>query len=83
MEDNRVVFTGWTGFLGSFVVEPLRHTNWCGEVFAPRSRDYDLREREDVLRLYQDARPRIAIHLAGVVGGIGADWASTARGDTE
>ena len=34
----------------------------CGEIFAPRIHEYDLREREAILRLYQDARPHIVIH---------------------
>src|SRR5438309_1205718 len=43
MSGERVVVTGGEGFLGSFVVERLRGTEWCSEVFVPRSRDYDLR----------------------------------------
>ena len=73
MEAKRVVLTGGAGFLGSFVVERLHQTDWCGEVFIPRSREYDLREKEAVIRMYEDARPDIVIHLAAVVGGIGAN----------
>jgi GDP-L-fucose synthase len=62
MQDKRVVVTGGAGFLGSFVVDRLRQTGWCGEVFVPRIREYDLREKEAILRLYQDARPHIVIY---------------------
>lgn len=69
---QRVVVTGGAGFLGSFVVERLK-ARGCGEVFVPRSKDYDLRERAAIVRLFQEARPSLVIHLAAVVGGIGAN----------
>ena len=70
--NKRVVVTGGHGFLGSFVVEKLRERG-CEQLFLPRSREYDLREAEQVERLFGDARPDILIHLAAVVGGIGAN----------
>jgi GDP-L-fucose synthase len=74
--DKRVLVTGGAGFLGSCVVEHLRQRDWCSEVFVPRSRDYDLREEQAVVRLYEDAQPDIVIHAAGIVGGIGANRAN-------
>jgi len=68
----RVVVTGGAGFLGSFVVDALR-ARGCREIVVPRSRDYDLVDRDAVRRLYADARPDLVIHLAAVVGGIGAN----------
>src|SRR5262249_35017954 len=73
--DKRVVVTGGGGFLGSFVVERLRDRG-CRHVFVPRSREYDLRERDDIVRLYEEAKPHIVLHLAAVVGGIGANRAN-------
>ena len=70
--ETRVVVTGGAGFLGSFVVEKLR-ARGCEEIFVPRSTDYDLRDRDAIVRLYKEARPDIVIHLAAVVGGIGAN----------
>jgi GDP-L-fucose synthase len=72
LQSARVVVTGGAGFLGSFVVEALR-ARGCRDVFVPRSRDYDLVDRDAVRRLYADARPDLVVHLAAVVGGIGAN----------
>lgn len=69
---KQVVVTGGAGFLGSYVVKKLQERN-CQHVFVPRSKDYDLREKESVIQLYKDAKPDIVIHLAAVVGGIGAN----------
>jgi GDP-L-fucose synthase len=77
-EKRRVAVSGGDGFLGSFVVEKLRAAG-CGAIVVPRSRDYDLREKEQALRLYEDARPDIFIHLAAVVGGIGANRANPGK----
>lgn len=77
-QDRRVVVSGGNGFLGSFVVERLRAAG-CQQVFVPRSRDYDLREKDQSLRLYRETRPDIFIHLAAVVGGIGANRVNPGR----
>src|SRR5437870_3436211 len=75
---TRVVVTGGAGFLGAFVVEAL-HARGCREVSVPRSRDYDLRESEDIALLYDRTRPHVVVHLAAVVGGIGANRANPGR----
>jgi GDP-L-fucose synthase len=48
-------------------------------VFVARSREYDLRREEGVRRLYDQARPELVIHLAAVVGGIGANRKNPGR----
>jgi GDP-L-fucose synthase len=77
-KNRRVVVSGGSGFLGSFVVKNLRVAG-CGEITVPRSREYDLREKSEALRLYKDARPDVFIHLAAIVGGIGANQANPGR----
>jgi len=77
-DKRRVVISGGNGFLGSFVVEKLRAAG-CGSVRTPRSKEYDLREKSEALRLFKDERPDIFIHLAAVVGGIGANRANPGR----
>jgi len=67
-----ILVTGGAGFLGSYVVEKLRERG-CQQIFVPRSEDYDLREKEAIVQMYEDSQPDIVIHLAAVVGGIGAN----------
>lgn len=71
-KDRRVVVTGGAGFLGSYVVDKLKEQG-CKNVFIPRSKDYDLKQMHSVRKVYNDAKPDIVIHLAAVVGGIGAN----------
>jgi len=75
---ERVVVTGGAGFLGSYVVERLRGRG-VENVFVPRSKDYDLVRAENIRRLFDDANPDLVIHLAAVVGGIGANRANPGR----
>jgi GDP-L-fucose synthase len=68
----RILVTGGAGFLGRYVVDALQ-ARGCGHVFVPRSARYDLRREEAVARLYAEHRPEVVVHLAAVVGGIGAN----------
>lgn len=69
---RRVVVTGGAGFLGSFIIDQLAALGPAA-VVVPRSRAYDLRERDAIRQLLADARPDMIIHVAARVGGIGAN----------
>ena len=71
---KRIVVTGGAGFLGAHVVAELAAAG-CRHVIVPRSRAVDLRREDDVRRLFERERPEVVIHLAAVVGGIGANRA--------
>jgi len=71
------VVTGGAGFLGRFVVEKLRARNT--KVFVPRSHEYNLVEKSDIVRLLEKTQPDLVIHLAAVVGGIGHNQKNPGR----
>ena len=76
--DVSVMVTGGGGFLGRTVVNKLKERD-AREVFVPRSREYDLRDQSAIRRALADARPDVVIHLAAVVGGIGANRENPGR----
>ena len=72
-----VLITGGTGFLGRHVANELEHAG--ARVFPVGRRDYDIRRRDEADRMLRELRPDAVIHLAAVVGGIGANKASPGR----
>ena len=78
LSEKRIVVTGGAGFLGGPVCRRLKDRG-CESVVVPRRSEYDLTREQDVRRLYQDTRPDVVLHLAGEVGGIGANMDSPGR----
>jgi GDP-L-fucose synthase len=70
--DKRIVITGGAGFLGRYVTKGLQQRG-CKSILVPEIEDYDLVNMGDIVRMYDDMKPDIVIHLAAVVGGIGAN----------
>ena len=72
LQEKKICITGGAGFLGSHLIENLK-SKGCENIFVPHIEDYDLTTEKDIIKMYQDAKPDIVIHLAAVVGGIGAN----------
>jgi len=72
MQDKRICITGGKGFLGTHLVKKFKDKGYKN-IFVADLPDYDLRELEDVKRMYAEIKPDIVVHLAARVGGIGAN----------
>jgi GDP-L-fucose synthase len=72
LSSKRILLTGGSGFLGRHVLDALR-AQGARDVVVPRKAQYDLTQEEAVARVYRDHRPDVVIHLAAIVGGIGAN----------
>src|SRR5260370_23212030 len=71
---SRILVTGGSGFLGRQVLAVLAQRGYQN-VSAPAHADYDLTHGDEVAACIRDVRPDAIVHLAAVVGGIGANRA--------
>ncbi|MCP9493214.1 MAG: GDP-L-fucose synthase [Pyrinomonadaceae bacterium MAG19_C2-C3] len=78
LQDKKICVTGGGGFLGRQVIKHLE-ARGCRDIFVARQREFDLVRGDDVERLYAQVKPEIVIHLAAVVGGIGANRVNPGR----
>ncbi|MBC8485063.1 MAG: GDP-L-fucose synthase [Bacteroidetes bacterium] len=69
---KRVTVTGGKGFLGSYILEKLKQRG-CQHIAIADLPEFNLTSLPDIRRLYQEQQPDIVIHLAAIVGGIGAN----------
>ncbi len=75
---KKIVVTGGTGFLGRRLVALMKERGYA-DILGLGRRDFDLVRVSEIERMYESLRPRIVIHLAAVVGGIGANRAHPGR----
>lgn len=73
LRKKRITITGGKGFLGTHLIRRLRNDRGCEHVSVADLPEYDLRVSDDVRKMFTDQKPEAVIHLAGIVGGIGAN----------
>ncbi len=73
----KTLVTGGGGFLGSHLVERLKTDGQ--DVAVARRAEYDLTSWDEAERLFRAVQPERVFHVAGEVGGIGANRASPGR----
>lgn len=79
LKKKRITVTGGKGFLGSVLVEKLKKERQCRKISVADLPEYDLRTLAGIEKMFADQQPEIIIHLAAVVGGIGANKENPGR----
>lgn len=74
LKTKQITVTGGRGFLGGHLLRRLRENRGCkNNVFIADLPEYDLRDLGSIRKMFDVQKPDIIIHLAAVVGGIGAN----------
>jgi GDP-L-fucose synthase len=68
---HNVLVTGANGFVGHNLVA-LMHARGINPLVPARA-EFDLREQTQVRRMLEQFKPEVVFHLAGLIGGIGAN----------
>jgi GDP-L-fucose synthase len=79
LRTKRITVTGGKGFLGTHLIRKLKEDRGCQNVFIADLPEYDLRKLENIKKMFDEQNPDIIIHLAAVVGGIGANRENPGR----
>ena len=61
---NKILVTGGTGLIGKYLQKEMPNATYVG------SSDYNLTKNDQVIKMFQDIKPNIVIHLAALVGGV-------------
>ena len=61
---NKILVTGGTGLVGKYLQKEMPSAVYVG------SSDYNLTKNDEVIKMFEDIRPSIVIHLAALVGGV-------------
>ena len=59
---NKILVTGGTGLIGKYLQKEMPNAVYVG------SSDYDLTKNDEVIKMFQDTKPNIVIHLAALTG---------------
>jgi GDP-L-fucose synthase len=80
LTQERIVITGGAGFLGKHLQHELKRRGVPTQsLLVPTIEGYDLTNEVAVVRMYDDMKPTVVIHLAAEVGGIGANRENPGR----
>ena len=75
LSKKRIILTGGAGFLGRLVEKKLIERG-CSNIFIPRIEEYDLRNLDDIVKIYQIAKANFSEGLRKTI-----EWYKILRKD--